>query len=425
MKSVMYFIFIFIILINAAFCVKKGSESSFSYKSETTTFKYSELKDIVIFGDSYTTVSVDFETMTYTGLNLSGGKNWPQFLIDMHLMKMWNYAVGGACVDLSLINGDPENTPMTDQYAWFLKNMSKGKKFANWDGDTSLFVIWFGINDINGMSGIDDVLNSGINEKIATSIFNMVEGMYKEGAKNFLFIYVPSLVKFPAYANEDGTGVYNENLSYVIDEVPEYNNNLNQYAKNFQEIHPDTNVFVYNAYDEFDYIMENKSEYGIVNIRDKCSYTCNMKTYFWNDNYHPTAHVHKILAKDINTYLKQNEKDSREITHEPLQENTSQDNCWSLKLGYSCCTSNDIILYSDADGDWSVENNEWCGIIKSNNNNKEEEDDYDDECWADYFNYKCCSTRNCRSVYLTDANGDWDIEDGQWCGITSKNTICK
>eukprot|EP00833_Pecoramyces_ruminatium_P013277 jgi/Orpsp1_1/1187309/evm.model.d7180000056753.1 len=77
----------------------KGSESSFSYLSKTTPFKYSEFKDIIIFGDSYTTVSIDFNTMKYTGENLSGGKNWPQFLIDMHPMNMWNFAISGAVVD--------------------------------------------------------------------------------------------------------------------------------------------------------------------------------------------------------------------------------------------------------------------------------------------------------------------------------------
>jgi len=35
--------------------------------------------------------------------------------------------------------------------------------------------------------------------------------------------------------------------------------------------------------------------------------------------------------------------------------------CFSIPLGYSCCHSCDII-YSDFDGDWGIENDDWCGI---------------------------------------------------------------
>jgi len=36
--------------------------------------------------------------------------------------------------------------------------------------------------------------------------------------------------------------------------------------------------------------------------------------------------------------------------------------CWAEDLGYDCCKGCDV-YYTDSDGDWGVENNQWCGIL--------------------------------------------------------------
>eukprot|EP00833_Pecoramyces_ruminatium_P003766 jgi/Orpsp1_1/1177798/evm.model.c7180000062897.1 len=76
--------------------------------------------------------------------------------------------------------------------------------------------------------------------------------------------------------------------------------------------------------------------------------------------------------------------------------------CFSEKLGYPCCKGNDVV-YTDEDGKWGVENNEWCGIADDSN------------CWATKFNYPCCE--NTREVVYTDEDGNWGVENGDWCGI--------
>jgi len=44
--------------------------------------------------------------------------------------------------------------------------------------------------------------------------------------------------------------------------------------------------------------------------------------------------------------------------------------CWSERLGWPCCSdSNAEVIYVDDDGDWGVENNDWCGIQKEEENN--------------------------------------------------------
>jgi len=89
-------------------------------------------------------------------------------------------------------------------------------------------------------------------------------------------------------------------------------------------------------------------------------------------------------------------------------------NCWSTALGYPCCTANTIIEYTDANGQWGIQNNNWCGKPNSNNRN----------CWARALGYNCCSTASCRTVQFSDADGQWDIDNGQWCGIATTNTLC-
>jgi hypothetical protein len=74
--------------------------------------------------------------------------------------------------------------------------------------------------------------------------------------------------------------------------------------------------------------------------------------------------------------------------------------------GYKCCSDpNCVVYYTDADGTWGVENNQWCGCGNG------------PSCSAKITaqGYKCCSDPNC-VVYYTDADGKWGAENNQWCG---------
>jgi len=76
--------------------------------------------------------------------------------------------------------------------------------------------------------------------------------------------------------------------------------------------------------------------------------------------------------------------------------------CWSQPLGYRCCSSpNAEVVYTDADGKWGVENNDWCGIPSA--------------CWSESLGYPCCKYTS--DVVYTDGDGKWGVENGDWCGI--------
>jgi len=59
-------------------------------------------------------------------------------------------------------------------------------------------------------------------------------------------------------------------------------------------------------------------------------------------------------------------KSNQSWSFEKVESNAvAKETCWSESLGYSCCSGCPYSYYSDSDGEWGIENNEWCGIYKS------------------------------------------------------------
>ncbi|ORX78781.1 concanavalin A-like lectin/glucanase, partial [Anaeromyces robustus] len=86
-----------------------------------------------------------------------------------------------------------------------------------------------------------------------------------------------------------------------------------------------------------------------------------------------------------------------------------------LKQGYKCCPDNCVVTYVDADGDWSIDGQEWCGCGNRNTYSKA------GDCPKKILDqgYKCCSD-NC-IIYYNDEDGDWGVENGEWCGCGGGN----
>ncbi|ORY21660.1 concanavalin A-like lectin/glucanase [Neocallimastix californiae] len=81
-------------------------------------------------------------------------------------------------------------------------------------------------------------------------------------------------------------------------------------------------------------------------------------------------------------------------------------------LGYKCCSSGCQVVYTDDDGTWGVENEEWCGCGQ---------EVISESCSSKIISqgYKCCSS-NCEVVY-TDDDGTWGVENEEWCGCGNSN----
>ncbi|ORX79488.1 coth-domain-containing protein [Anaeromyces robustus] len=92
------------------------------------------------------------------------------------------------------------------------------------------------------------------------------------------------------------------------------------------------------------------------------------------------------------------------------EEEKEKEECWSVALGYPCCTSTCYVYETDTNGQWGYENKHWCGIPSTCSNNK---------CWSESLGYPCC-TSTC-NVYESNENGEWGYENHHWCGILKEN----
>ncbi|OUM63581.1 Non-catalytic module family DOC2, partial [Piromyces sp. E2] len=71
--------------------------------------------------------------------------------------------------------------------------------------------------------------------------------------------------------------------------------------------------------------------------------------------------------------------------------------------GYKCCSDvNGTTYFTDSDGEWGIENNEWCFLHEKDN------------CYR-RVGYKCCKSTT-MNVYA-DEEGYWGVENGKWCYI--------
>jgi len=288
-----FFILIIVKIINASGNFKEGRYTSvfLPSNSDSTQFDYSKIDNIFVFGDSYTTVGLNYDTLEYTGENPSGGENWILNLVKLHDMRLWDFAWSGATVSKSFVDtGVPS---FEEQYQKFDSTFTAGKPLKQWETNNTLFAIWFGINDIN-LSPISRA--DTINES-TTAMSNLISKLYYNGARNFLIINVPP--------TEDLQFVKERNVD--AEYIASYNEEVKAKMIKFNTSYPDTNVFIYNSNDEFKFIRENHDNYNISNLNDPWDGDqSKINNYFWYDFIHPTPAVHKILSKDIHEFLNEN-----------------------------------------------------------------------------------------------------------------------
>jgi len=73
-----------------------------------------------------------------------------------------------------------------------------------------------------------------------------------------------------------------------------------------------------------------------------------------------------------------------------------------LVQGYKCCSDNCEVIYTDDDGNWGVENGEWCGCGVQ-------------KTCTGAQGYPCC--KSATEVFFTDSDGKWSVENNDWCLI--------
>jgi len=246
----------------------------------------------MIFGDSYSDVHTNYENMTFTGENFSGGKSWPLQLIDLHDMYLWNFAYSGARMS-SKYTIQTHPCDLETQYGYFKERLLGSEALSDWKGESSIFAFWFGINDImKSKHSQENTVKEGLGD-----LFDIISSIYNDGARNILILNVPPFDKSPSVIN----GGYSD-IDQFIDK---FNNGILEKLEIFSKDHQDANIILYNVFDEFNYIWDHHKEYGITElVKDYNSYSSrDHATFYWNDNIHPTDKVHKYFTEDLHKYL--------------------------------------------------------------------------------------------------------------------------
>ena len=98
---------------------------------------------------------------------------------------------------------------------------------------------------------------------------------------------------------------------FWMEKIASFNKLLSKYVKEFQKTHKDSNIFLYDAFNEFKYIRDNYTKFGIEEVDGICpdiwnpDETCLPKEkYYWANDLHPCVAVHKALSEDLYKFLK-------------------------------------------------------------------------------------------------------------------------
>jgi len=135
-------------------------------------------------------------------------------------------------------------------------------------------------------------------------------------------------------------------------------------------------------------------------------------------------------------------KKSIEITLKLKKDTSSAEEVCTFK-NYTCCTkTNAKIYYHDKDGDWSVENGNWCIIMKKEDQSTTTTTTTTKtetktktittasstptvECFSIKLGYPCCKSNDPKDIVYTDDDGNWGKENHQWCGISTSTPTCQ
>ncbi|OUM69137.1 family 26 glycoside hydrolase [Piromyces sp. E2] len=147
-------------------------------------------------------------------------------------------------------------------------------------------------------------------------------------------------------------------------------------------------------------------------LQDSYHTNAQLKEYF---NHKVVMNMDELPSFNVNSYEYESGNNN---SNNNSNNNANSTECFSVALGYPCCKENNVV-YTDNDGDWGVEDNQWCGIGNTSSAAS---------CWSEALGYPCCVSTS--DVYYTDNDGNWGVENGNWllkawCGYKLDNTVLK
>ncbi|GAA5881313.1 hypothetical protein JCM16303_000124 [Sporobolomyces ruberrimus] len=277
-----------------------------------------DMDTLFSFGDSYTTTGYKpyegkVKDLEGIGKTTSGGYNWIQFLAYSQpklANSYYDLAYSGATTNNSIV---ASNVPcFVDQVNiwrdWFTKPDSEVK----WQSNSTLFTVWFGINDV-GFATVSNQNSTLQRPFIFATYWNVIDTLYALGARNILLMGVPPTDRTPFVqtTNEVIVSIFKE---YIAG----YNAGLYDFAMALSKKYPSMNVALFDTQGFFNALLDKPELYGFRDSTNFCNqYTWNtnkpndsqeicrypLAEYVWYNSYHPSWPVHRLLASVLGEML--------------------------------------------------------------------------------------------------------------------------
>lgn len=263
-----------------------------SAAATTTLAKEETIKNIVVFGDSYSDVG--------NHQRLTNGPVWSEHLAVGWNASLYSFAFSGAVCNNDMYPSDNNFIPsITDQVEMFYNQ----KNLRELDMEETAIIFWVGVNDVfklfekngdNNMAALEQDYQRVV-DCIGTNIRN-IRRIY--ASNKFIVFGVPPLERMPFYANTDLASsretAANQLNEQLTKEVEKMNKHLQSLELDLVDIHK-----------MLDDIVDHPSMFEIINAKDPywdaCQGQCTdeMDAYVWWDKTHLTGGVHRLIANSI------------------------------------------------------------------------------------------------------------------------------
>lgn len=213
-----------------------------------------------------------------------GGFPWGRHVANATGASYYNYAVAGAVcsneVSPRWLDGINDNFPSVLEYEVpaFAADTKYKDLYPDRREDNTVYALWIGTNDLGWKAFLSDSQAPGASlSTYVDCIWDVYDGIYETGGRNFVLLKVIPLELIPLYAGPElhGTGdsrYWNNKTAYNMTEYQnkmfEYTTSVNtmfDYGAGYnlivEERWPGANVTVFDVYQFFSDIYHNPDDY--------------------------------------------------------------------------------------------------------------------------------------------------------------------
>ncbi|KAK2046198.1 GDSL-like Lipase/Acylhydrolase [Colletotrichum somersetense] len=276
-------------------CLVASLSLSFASPTPYVSSRQTAPKNLVVFGDSYSTVGFwpggtlpaagnPLGNPALPGQTTSNGLNWVGYLtstLNTSLVLTYDFAVTGATTDKQIVDTYAQYC-VDDQVSQYTQYVSSKINKAN-----TLVAVWIGINDVG--EPFWDRQAAPV-AKVMDRYFQLLQTLVNDGLKNFVLLTVPPFSdQIPAMIGQPET-----DLVRLRSDIASYNQELKDRFAALKSSKSGVKGIIFDTKPSFDLVVKNFAEYG---ARDATCY--DSRDCLWTDNYHAGLAIHKLLAENL------------------------------------------------------------------------------------------------------------------------------